>query len=224
MAALTPELWAALRMLFTEVADDAGDPTTLYAGSIDECIEAIGIVIAAGVTLTPADAPSDRFDDGYVKGAEDTARIAALRDAPSDLRAAAQAYLDEHPCGRDPLAPSDCDEEQALRAALSGDRPSPDHLTAREQSRLVCGTCGCPFVDHNEFGCKPHGMHEFRRAYLASPATAPAEHPGEPHDFNMDCRKCGQPGRLFVAFTAPDEDVRIEPVARPAPDSAQEAE
>jgi len=38
-------------------------------------------------------------------------------------------------------------------------------------------------------------------------------HPDKPHDFDMTCRLCGQPGQLFVAFTTPGERVTIEPAS-----------
>ena len=42
---------------------------------------------------------------------------------------------------------------------------------------------------------------------LATPAPL-APHPGEHHDYDMTCCRCGEPGYLFVGFHSPGETFR----------------
>jgi hypothetical protein len=44
-------------------------------------------------------------------------------------------------------------------------------------------------------------------ALAATPAPL-APHPGEHHDYAMTCRRCGEPGYLFVGFHSPGETFR----------------
>ena len=45
--------------------------------------------------------------------------------------------------------------------------------------------------------------------WLDQPAPTPlAPHPGENHEYDMTCRRCGEPGYLFVGFHSPGETFR----------------
>jgi hypothetical protein len=44
--------------------------------------------------------------------------------------------------------------------------------------------------------------------FLAATPAPLDVHPGENHEYNMTCRRCGEPGYLFVGFHSPGETFR----------------
>jgi hypothetical protein len=60
--------------------------------------------------------------------------------------------------------------------------------------------------------CFPEDGFEGRLVHRAAVLDLIPEHtphPGEPHQFRVECERCGEPGHLFVAILGPTEEARI---------------
>jgi len=104
-----------------------------------------------------------------------------------------------------PPTPAPLDDDGWQERGNPGDDATPAPLDA---ALCDCGD-GYPSYGIGKRKHLPSCHYGIIADWLDQPAPTPlAPHPGENHEYDMTCRRCGEPGYLFVGFHSPGETFR----------------